>query len=70
MFWPYRGQLVILGLVVIVMAVLGVRSLLLVKPVFNGPSDCRHTRGLRHLADAAVLPSAVTSRWACWMSMR
>ncbi len=44
LFWPYRGRLVVLGLVVVLTAVLGVGSLLLIKPVFDDalfcPQDC------------------------------
>lgn len=40
LFWPYRGQLVLLGLVVILTAGLGVGSLLLIKPVFDQALFC------------------------------
>ncbi|MGH4001706.1 MAG: ABC transporter ATP-binding protein, partial [Pseudonocardiaceae bacterium] len=44
LFRPYRGRLVLLGLVVVLTAVLNVGSLLLIKPVFDDalfcPQDC------------------------------
>ncbi|MGH3900436.1 MAG: ABC transporter ATP-binding protein [Pseudonocardiaceae bacterium] len=41
LFWPYRGRLVLLGLVVTLTAGLGVGSLLLIKPVFDQALFCR-----------------------------
>ncbi|MGH3669477.1 MAG: ABC transporter transmembrane domain-containing protein, partial [Pseudonocardiaceae bacterium] len=47
LFWPYRRQLVMLGLVVVVTAGLGVGSLLLIKPVFDDALFC--SRGCPNL---------------------
>ncbi|HKR51035.1 MAG TPA: ABC transporter ATP-binding protein [Pseudonocardiaceae bacterium] len=40
LFWPYRGRLVLLGLVVVLTAGLGVGGLLLIKPVFDQALFC------------------------------
>jgi ATP-binding cassette, subfamily B, bacterial len=40
LFWPYRGRLILLGLVVILTAGLGVGSLLLIKPLFDKALFC------------------------------
>ena len=40
LFWPHRGRLVVLGLVVVVSAGLNVGSLLLIKPVFDQALFC------------------------------
>ncbi len=40
LFWPYRRQLVVLGLVVVLTAGLGVGSVLLIRPVFDDALFC------------------------------
>jgi ATP-binding cassette, subfamily B, bacterial len=42
LFWPYRGRLVLLALVVIVVSMLNVGTLLLIKPVFDQALFCPH----------------------------
>jgi ATP-binding cassette subfamily B protein len=42
LFWPYRGRLALLALVVIVVSVLNVGTLLLIKPVFDQALFCPH----------------------------
>jgi ATP-binding cassette subfamily B protein len=57
LFWPYRGRLLVLVLVVVVTAVLNVGSLLLIKPVFDQAlfcSDCPHLGLLLSLVGAMV----------------
>jgi ATP-binding cassette, subfamily B, bacterial len=64
LFWPYRGRLVVLGLVVVVTAVGNVSSLLLIKPVFDQalfcPRNCPNLPLLcRLLAAMIVIPVMV-----------